>query len=147
MVPPGKRNPGINYWIPTCRTRFVYSFISQEKGKEKIPKNLSETCHWKLIFIIWSYSTWAHRHARHVSTLARKAREHVSTQNTLTRGHLSTQGTFPRKHARYVGTSARKGSLSREHVSTKDTLARKHARLAGTWARRTHNLADSCKIK
>ena len=47
---------------------FHIKFYFSGKRQRKSTKNLSKTCHWKLIFVIWSYSTWALRQARHVST-------------------------------------------------------------------------------
>ena len=117
---------------PACRPLFISSFISQEKDR-KSTQNLSKTCHWKLIYVIWSYSTWARRQ---VSTWTR---EHESKQGTLVREHTSTQATLARKHVITQGTLPRdqvstQGTLSREHVSTQGTLAREHVSTRGTLA-------------
>ena len=115
--------------IPTCRIYYSYKVLFLRKKTKKKTKNLSKTCHWKLIFVIWSYSTWAFRHARHVGT--------------LTHERVTMQGTWAREHAkRNVST---RDTLPREHVSMQDTLAHKHARHISTWARKARNLADSIK--
>ena len=106
--------------IPACHIYFWYKFLFLRKKTKKSTKNLSKTCHWKLFFVIWSYSTWVFRHARHVGTWACKAPE-----------HLRDGCTWALKNARQVGTWARK------HTKHVDTWARKHARHDDTWARST----------
>ena len=59
--------------IPTCRALFLFSLFFTGKRQRKSTKNLSKICHWKLVFVIWSYSTWARGHARHLSMWGRKA--------------------------------------------------------------------------
>ena len=81
---------------------YIYiCYINYFSGKRqrKSTKDVSKTCHWKLIFVIWSYSAWALRHSRH-----------VSTQGTWARKHARHVGTWAHKHARHVGTWARKAS-------------------------------------
>ena len=132
-------------WIPkinvcrdilACLALFIYSIISQEKDK-KSTKNLSKTCHWKLIFVICSYSTWARRHARQFDTWARKARYHNCTQGTLASKHISTQNTLSREHV------SRQDTLARKHARNVGKWSRKYAKRVGTWARKARYLADS----
>ena len=123
-------------------------FYFSGKRQRKSTKNVSKTCHWKLIFVIWSYSAWALRHARHVSTSAHKASQHVNTQGTLAREHAKHVGTWARKHGRHVGVWARKArwhvrTWARKHRRHVGTWACKHASHIGTWARKIRNLADS----
>ena len=81
-LPPGKSN-----------ARIYNSFISQEKERKNNHKSVRKTYYWKLIFVIYSYSTWARRHL----------------------GTKSTQGTLQCKHVRHVGTWLRK---TRWYMST-----------------------------
>ena len=66
--------------LKVTRSKFYFSYKVCFSGKRqrKSTKNLNKTCHWKLIFVIWSY--W-----------------HVSRQGTLAREHLSTQSSWQRK--------------------------------------------------
>ena len=95
--------------VYTFHVKFYFSGKPQRKSAE----NLSKTCYWKLIFVIWSYSMWALRYARHVGTWARKHSRHIGTWARKTRWHVSTQDTWSRKHARHISTWAQNftGSL------------------------------------
>ena len=72
-LPLGKRNGGMYYWNLVVYT-FHIKFYFSGKRQRKTTKNPSKICHWKLILVIWNYSTWPLRHARHVGMWARKAR-------------------------------------------------------------------------
>ena len=136
MLLPGKRNARMYYWflklnvsrdIPACCITFHIKFYFSEKRQGKSTKNLRKTCHWKLNFVIWSYSTLALRHARHIGMSTREHARHIGTWACK---HARYVGTWAHKHARHVGTWARK------HARHVDTWARKHARNIGTWARK-----------
>ena len=109
-------------------TKFVFRLVKEMQEctavlfhRKKIKnnhKNVRKTCYWKLIFVICSYSTWRHKHARHAGTWAHKHARHV--------------GTRARKHAKHVGTWARKASnlagsifCNKNHRLQKKTLYRK----------------------
>ena len=109
-------------FLGTLSSTFHIKFYFTGKRQRKSAKNVSKRCHWKIIFVIWSYSTWARRHARHVGTWAREHARHVDT--------------WLHKHRRHVG-------LARWHVNTQGPLARKYATRVGTWARKPRSLADS----
>ena len=98
---------------------FDIQFFFAGKRQREITKNRSKTCYWKLIFVIWSYSTWARRHATHVGTCAREHARHV--------------GTWARKLARQVGRWARK--LARQVGRWACKLARHVATWVGKHAR------------
>ena len=60
-------------WWAKCEN--VQQFYFKRKRQRTSTKNARKTCYWNLIFVIYSYSTWARRqlkHARHVDTWARK---------------------------------------------------------------------------
>ena len=84
---------------------FHIKFYFSGKRERKSTKNLSKTCQWNLIFVIWSYSTWVSKHARHAGALTRKHARHVGT---WARKHDGQVGTWARKHAKHVSTWARK---------------------------------------
>ena len=74
----------LDYTTEFSKNIFLETFLllfHKKKTKQKHQKS-KETCHWKLFFDIWSYSTWTSRYAkareqvRHVSTWARKTRWH-----------------------------------------------------------------------
>ena len=46
----------------TFHRQFYFTGNSQRKNI----KSLGKTYQWKLIFVIWSYSTWVRRHTKHV---------------------------------------------------------------------------------
>ena len=77
----------LDYTTEFSKNIFLETFLllfHKKKTKQKHQKS-KETCHWKLFFDIWSYSTWTRRYAkareqvRHVSTWARKHGRHVGT--------------------------------------------------------------------
>ena len=114
-------------WLVTEMQECPTVFFHRKKQR-----TIARKCVWKLIFVIFSHSTWNCRHAKHAShvgTWARKARkawgcEHVSTQGTLARQYLSTQDTLESEDIRTQGT------LAREHLSRQGTLALEHVRQA-----------------
>ena len=114
-------------WLVTEMQECPTVFFHRKKQR-----TIARKCVWKLIFVIFSHSTWNCRHAKHVShvgTWARKARkawgcEHVSTQGTLARQYLSMQDTLESEDIRTQGT------LAREHLSRQGTLALEHVRQA-----------------
>ena len=91
---------------------FDIQFFFTGKRQREITKNRSKTCYWKLIFVIWSYSTWARRHATHVGTCAREHARHVGTQ---ARKLARQVGRWACKLARHVATWVGKHA---RHVST-----------------------------
>ena len=104
---PGKRNAGLNSQkdvsrdIPVCHALLIYSFFSQEKDKEKLPK--IEVKHViENLFLLFEVI----------------AREHVGMQHTLVLVHESTQGTLAHEHV------SSEDKLAGEHVSLQDTLPR-----------------------
>ena len=145
MLPPGKRSARMYYRSLNANVSrtfllvvytFHIKFYFSEKRQRKSTRNLSKTCHWKLNFVIWSYSTLALRHARH---FGRWTRQRVSTQGKWAHKHTGHVGTWARKHVRHVGTWARKhvrhvGTWGRKHAGHVSTWARKHARHIATWA-------------
>ena len=150
-----------HFWHSTFGIQFYFT----GKSKWKSTTNLSKTSHWKFIFVVWSYNTWARQHTRNVGTWACKharnvdtwARKHARHVNTSVRKHPRDVGTWARKHARQVGCEhvSTQDKLTRENVSTVrhvGTTARKHdkahkqATHVGTWACNVQNLTDS-KLK
>ena len=115
------------FWLVTEMEECPTVFFHRKKQR-----TIARKCVWKLIFVIFSHSTWNCRHAKHAShvgTWARKARkawgcEHVSTQGTLARQYLSTQDTLASEDIRTEGT------LACEHLSRQGTLALEHVRQA-----------------
>ena len=125
-------------WLVTEMQECPTVFFHRKKQR-----TIAMKCVWKLIFVIFSHSTWDCRHAKHVShvgTWARKARkawgcEHVDIQDTLAREHVSTQGTLARQYLSTQDTLAREdirteGTLAREHLSRQGTLALEYVRQA-----------------
>ena len=87
--------------IPVCHALLIYSFFSQEKDTEKLPK--IEVKHViENLFLLFEVI----------------AREHVGMQHTLVLVHESTQGTLAHEHV------SSQDKLAGEHVSLQDTLPR-----------------------
>ena len=132
-------------WLSSTFHMHFY-FIGERQRKST--KNLRKICHWKLIFVIWSYNTWARNCTRHGGTWAGKHTIHVAMWSYK---HARHDSTWTRKHARRIGSWICKHASTlakgaREDVRLVGTWARKDSGHVGTLARKARSLADS-KIK
>ena len=89
-------NAGMCYWILkikvsrdilACHPFFSYSFISQKNTKEKY--QISKICHWKLIFVFWVSTMWAHKLRMHIDMWACKEHYYVCTRTPTALWYMS----------------------------------------------------------
>ena len=116
---------------------FHIKFYFSGKRQRKSSKNLSETCHWKLSFVISSYSMPALRRAGHVSAQGTWAGKRAAQVGAWARERAGYIGTWVHKHGGDVGTWA---CSPARHLGA---WARKHGGQVGTWAHKAGSLADS----